>query len=276
MLGVLCLAAVISVSLAQGVGPPNNQWADGCGTSKYPDAGKRPTTQVVGGWEARPNELPWQAALVSPGSSSPFCGGVILDNNFIVTAAHCVNGRDPEDVEALLGEHDVSDDNDGATNHVIVEITIHPRYGAAFGNDNDIAMMRMLQPITFSDKERGACRPTQDSNFYTGKDVVVSGWGTLESGGSSPNILNLVNVDVKDNATCELEYPGSIDQNSMVCAGGDGVDTCQGDSGGPMVYNNQGSHELIGLVSFGRGCAQEPGVYTRVIAFLDWIDKVRK
>jgi len=272
MLRLLCLAAVATVALGYGASP---KFAPSCGTSQYPDAGK-PPTRVVGGWEARKNELPWQVALVSPGSSYPFCGGVILDTNYIITAAHCVNGREPEDVEVKLGEHDVSDDNDDATIHTITKITINERYGESFGNDNDIAMMKMDKPITFSDKQRGICKPTNDVNFYTGKNVIASGWGTLESGGDSPNILNLVVVDIKDNSTCELEYPGSIDQNSMVCAGGDGKDTCQGDSGGPLVYNNNGKHELIGLVSWGRGCAQEPGVYTRVHAFLDWIENVRK
>jgi len=101
--------------------------------------------------------------------------------------------------------------------------------------------------------------------------ATVTGWGTLTSGGSQPNVLQEVDVTVLSNAVCQNSY-GEI-SDVHVCAADDGKDSCQGDSGGPLIAPENGRYALIGVVSYGIGCADPgyPGVYARVTTVKDWI-----
>ena len=102
---------------------------------------------------------------------------------------------------------------------------------------------------------------------------MVSGWGTLSSGGSSPNKLQEVTVQVTENANCG-NYPQNEITANMMCAGTEGKDSCQGDSGGPLVTKVSNRYHLVGVVSWGYGCAAAnyPGVYARITKVLDWIN----
>ena len=107
---------------------------------------------------------------------------------------------------------------------------------------------------------------------FSGALATVTGWGTLQSGGNQPEVLNEVQVTVQTNDQCNSAYGGGITDN-MICAADAGKDSCQGDSGGPMVVEENGRFALAGVVSWGYGCAmpEYPGVYARVTAQLDWI-----
>ena len=104
--------------------------------------------------------------------------------------------------------------------------------------------------------------------------AVVSGWGTLSSGGSAPAKLHSVEVPLVDDAACEEAYGASeIDADSMICAGEGGKDSCQGDSGGPLTCDGE-AQVHCGIVSWGYGCADPdyPGVYAETANFVDWIE----
>ena len=106
--------------------------------------------------------------------------------------------------------------------------------------------------------------------------LILQGWGTTSSGGSISEDLLKVEVPFVDKETCEQDYTGYTISDNMLCAGEKGKDSCQGDSGGPLVAYNNGSPVLVGVVSWGIGCAFEgyPGVYAKVSNYLDWIENV--
>ena len=106
--------------------------------------------------------------------------------------------------------------------------------------------------------------------------LFLQGWGTTSSGGSISEDLLKVEVPFVDKETCEQDYTGYTISDNMLCAGEKGKDSCQGDSGGPLVAYDNGSPVLVGVVSWGIGCAFEgyPGVYAKVSNYLDWIENV--
>jgi secreted trypsin-like serine protease len=109
-----------------------------------------------------------------------------------------------------------------------------------------------------------------------GTELIIAGWGTLSSGGSLPNTQQKAVVPVGQQTTCRSQYGQNAILDSMICAGYSegGIDTCQGDSGGPMFqYGNDGHYYVVGIVSWGSGCASPNfmGVYTRVSSFVDWL-----
>merc|ERR1719348_557690 len=229
--------------------------------------------KIVGGEEAVPHSLPWQVSLRRKSDNFHFCGGSVIGPTTVLSAAHCTEiWHSADEVMVVVGEHSFHTEEGTEQTINVVRLTIHESYGHGHQMENDIAiwdletpieMNEFVQPIVLAEKgqaSEGSCD--------------VSGWGTLSSGGSTPDVLMVVSVPVVSDAICRIEYPLSI-ADSMICAGEHGKDSCQGDSGGPMVcYNGDGSAYLGGIVSFGMGCGgwYHPGVYTEVSYFIDWIN----
>merc|ERR1712183_1216003 len=188
-------------------------------------------------------------------------------------------------ITEIINHTDYWDDNDGQVRMAITEIINHPDYNSAT-TDQDFALLRMADRINWAANPniRPACLPEYTAGDYDQWMSTVTGWGTTSSGGSTSNLLLEVDVQVISNSECNAAYGGITD--NMLCAqdasGNGGSDACQGDSGGPLVScgadGNCGTtpgqnYELIGVVSFGIGCAEKdfPGVYARTTAALDWI-----
>jgi len=228
--------------------------------------------KIVGGVEAVPHEFPWQVSLRRKSDNFHFCGGSVLDENTVVTAAHCTEIWDsPEQVVIVAGDHDNSIDEGTEQTVDITKLLVHESYGRPKSFENDIALWSLAAPLEMNEFVAAVPLPTQGQDSQG--SCTVTGWGTLSSGGSTPNVLMKVDVPVVSDGTCRLEYPFSI-ADSMICAGETGKDSCQGDSGGPMIcYNADGSGYLGGIVSWGRGCGgiYSPGVYTEVSYFVDWL-----
>jgi trypsin len=114
--------------------------------------------------------------------------------------------------------------------------------------------------------------PRSGEQFNAGSRAMVSGWGTVSSGGS-PDLLQSVVVPVVSDADCDDAY-GGIDADTMICAGEAGMDSCQGDSGGPIVCGEEGSEVLCGVVSWGIGCGLNgyPGVYAEASNYIEWLN----
>jgi len=246
---------------------------------------KKQGTKIVGGTEATVNEYPWLAHL------DMGCGGSIVADKWIVTAAHCffdtagnptVTNANIANTNIKIGEHDFSVTTETSLTKTMSGdlMILHPQYVWAT-NLNDIALVRV--PAIDLKVYTPVCLPTQGAN-YDGKKAWVYGWGALQSGGASPDKLQELELTIVTDASAKQSYatstsPLTDDQlAAMVFAGGEeGKDACQGDSGGPFTYgnpDNNGAHELVGAVSWGLGCAAAglPGAYAEVSAYRTWID----
>merc|ERR1719334_2096895 len=233
-------------------------------------------SRIVNGTETAENQYPWQAAMVYYGGSSVFCGGSVIGSKHILTAAHCTQAVTDYGIsyEVLVGAHSL---NTPASSQQILPATRFIQHAAYDDStyDNDIAIIELVNHIDFSSTIiRPVCLPSSASNAYDNTLGIVSGWGNLEYGGSSPSVLQEVAVPTMSNSKC-LDYYGGGITNNMLCAGYEegGMDSCQGDSGGPLVTPEGSSYTQIGVVSWGYGCAwpNYPGVYARVTEYLSWI-----
>merc|ERR1719264_327012 len=226
--------------------------------------------RIVGG-EAAPSMIPWQVAMLS--GSFQFCGGTVLDSCTILTAAHCgINTGH----SIRAGSLDKTNGGQKRGISQVISNTDFP-YNSQTTN-NDWVIAKLDSPLTLGGNVQAACLPSSASYLPTTSTEArcfTSGWGTLSSGGSSPNNLHYVRVPAITNSACNSQYGGSI-TDSMLCAGYPNVggkDACQGDSGGPYVCNDNGNAVIAGVVSWGIGCAHPnyAGVYSRVTKVLSWI-----
>jgi secreted trypsin-like serine protease len=277
MLSLVVLSALLAVSLAQ---PP--MWHNGpCGQSKYGNAGEMPlpldARKVVGGIEAQPWEFPWQTSLRRRATNSHFCGGFIINNKWVMSAAHCASGETPAIMTVVIGDHTRNDlSNTVRQTHDVDLIRMHPQYNPRT-LQNDIALTRTVLTLIFNENIQPICAP-DPVDQYVHRKSVASGWGTLFSGGPCcPQTLQYVSMNITTNAYCNNIYPGNQVYADMICAsdntGHRERDTCQGDSGGPLkVKEANGNFRVVGIVSWGIGCASGyPGVYARVSFFHQWI-----
>ncbi|XP_073526944.1 transmembrane protease serine 3 isoform X1 [Phyllobates terribilis] len=246
-------------------------------TVKCVVCGNRPSysssTRIVGGNISADGQWPWQASLTFQGIH--LCGGSLISNRWIVTAAHCVYDLYfPESWSVQVGL--VNQPLDLPTNSVLVEkIIYHSKYKSS-SMSNDIALLKLAAPFTFSGLIQPICLPNYGEDFPEGKICWISGWGATEEGGDTSQTMDYAGVPLISNRVCNTKYIyGGVIKPSMLCAGflEGGVDTCQGDSGGPLACEDRKVWKLMGTTSWGVGCAlrYKPGVYTRITSFLDWI-----
>ncbi|XP_037545122.1 trypsin-2 [Nematolebias whitei] len=237
-----------------------------CGTAPL---NTKKENRIVGGQQAAAGAWPWQASLQIRGA---LCGGSLINNQWVLSAAHCFSSTSTSNVQIYLGRLNLQSTN---TNQVVLsasQIIVHPSYNSNT-NNNDLALVKLSSTVTFTDYIRPVCLAADGSVFPGGLDSWVTGFGTTSSGGTVSNTLQEVDVPIVTNSDCNNSY-GSITSN-MLCAGltQGGKDSCQGDSGGPLVCINGTTWVQAGVVSFGNGCAQAkyPGVYARVSQYQAWI-----
>ena len=180
---------------------------------------------------------------MSRNGRSPWCGGTLISSTHVLTAAHCTQ-TDASSIRVLLGEHNIADSDFNRVD--VAEIINHPDYNSGT-IDNDYAILRLKNPVNFTNEVSPACLPGDLSATYAGVLATVTGWGTLSSGGSQPTVLQEVDVTVTSNTVCNNAY-GSI-TNNMICAADSGKDSCQGDSGGPMIAEENGRQALVRTLS---------------------------
>uniref|UniRef100_A0A8D2K9Z2 trypsin n=1 Tax=Theropithecus gelada TaxID=9565 RepID=A0A8D2K9Z2_THEGE len=231
--------------------------------------------KIVGGYTCEENSVPYQVSL---NYGYHFCGGSLLNEEWVVSAAHCYKainskfsgrGYEYHRIQVRLGEHNI-EVLEGTEQFInAAKIIRHPKYNEVKKYNNDIMLIKLSTPAVINARVSTISLPTAPPS--PGTVCLISGWGnTLSSGADYPDELQCLDAPVLTQAECEASYPGKITSN-MFCVGflEGGKDSCQGDSGGPVVYNGQ----LQGVVSWGYGCTQKnrPGVYTKVYNYLAWI-----
>merc|ERR1712038_1716415 len=212
--------------------------------------------RIVGGKEVNPKfKLPYQV-LVSPCNSNGgcmMCGGTILNKR----------------------------NEAGGKSYVLASaVHKHPKFDPNVSPDNDIAILKLSKDLTFSDKIKPACLPTSATKDYSGKASTISGWGGTKAyepltfvnqPGQCGLKEGIVNILKSNDKKCE-DFMGDSTSTTQMCAWAKGTDACQGDSGGPLTVAENGKYVLLGVTSYGSGCATErPGIYARVQGFLPWI-----
>ncbi|KAE8744207.1 hypothetical protein FOCC_FOCC009127 [Frankliniella occidentalis] len=235
-------------------------------------------TRIVGGQPVQVNQYMWMALLMYDGRF--YCGGTLISSKYILTASHCVDGFQRPKISVRLLEHDRSSSSETSTvDRKVARVIKHPGYSDSTFN-NDIALLRLDRALEFDETLRPACLPPMGKSF-TGLDGVVTGWGVSMPGGNTNQILHEVTVPIMSNKECrKSNYGAKRISDNMLCAGyPEGKkDSCQGDSGGPLHYVNGTFHHVVGVVSWGEGCARPkyPGVYARVNRYLTWIKRNTK
>nr|XP_023407682.1 chymotrypsin-C isoform X2 [Loxodonta africana] len=252
--------------------------ASSCGVPSFPP---NLSARVVGGENARPHSWPWQISLQYLKNDTWWhtCGGTLIARNYVLTAAHCISNSLTYRVG--LGKNDLTvEDEEGSLFVAVDTIFVHEKWNSLLVR-NDIALIKLAEPVELSDTIQVACLPEEDSVLPNGFSCYITGWGRLWTSGPIADELQQGLLPVVQYSTCaRIDWWGFLVKKTMVCAGGDGViSACNGDSGGPLnCQAENGSWEVHGIVSFGssQGCniQKKPTVFTRVSAYIDWINKV--
>lgn len=255
--------------------------ARSCGIGGPPSTkGREVNISIVNGEDAGECDFTWQVSfwrLNTVGSSyaRPFCGGTLIDPNWILTAEYCIGWSK---FEIVAGDWKASDISVKQQQRRSGTTFVHPKY-----NDNtlshDFALVYVEDAFKITECVAPACLPEQD--IVDDGECFTSGWGTLRSGGSQPDILQQTDVQFISQEKCQNAYgdEAQID-DSMLCAqgrrNGEPSDACQGDTGGPLVCkSNGGAWTLAGATSWGSGCADPryPGVWAKVHTVLEWVQE---
>ncbi|XP_027979627.1 coagulation factor IX isoform X2 [Eumetopias jubatus] len=235
-------------------------------------------TRIVGGKDAKPGQFPWQVLL--NGKVDAFCGGSIINEKWVVTAAHCI---EPDDkITVVAGEYNTEVREPTEQKRNVIRTILHHSYNATINKYNhDIALLELDEPLTLNSYVTPICVADREYTniFLKFGSGYVSGWGRVFNRGRSASILQYLKVPLVDRATCLRSTKFTI-YNNMFCAGfhEGGKDSCQGDSGGPHITEVEGISFLTGIISWGEECAMKGkyGIYTKVSRYVNWIKEKTK
>ncbi|KAF4526466.1 hypothetical protein B566_EDAN014078 [Ephemera danica] len=229
-------------------------------------------------------EWPWHAAILEQPGDLYVCGASLLDQSWVVTAAHCVDDYagtgGASQLAVRLGEFDVSSASEPLAHEErrVAEVVLHP------GFDNrslahDVALLRLRTPATRRPHVDVVCLPRRDQDVAAAfRNCVITGWGRRSEVSEHSVTLKEVPVPLWDQRDCEKALkqrfgPAYSLPDTAICAGAEGRDACDGDGGGPLVCEDAGQWYQVGVISFGIGCGRRetPGVYTRLSRYERWI-----
>ncbi|XP_076042406.1 brachyurin-like [Oratosquilla oratoria] len=243
---------------------------ESCGT-----VSEKVTPRIVGGTEATPHAYPWQAALFI---NSQFCGGALISDEWVLTAAQCTNGASL--IKVTLGAHNIQMIEPTQVSMTSYEFYEHDNNMTSIFLMNDIALIKLPEKVPFNEYIQPVCLPhkSDKGDCMVGKNVTVAGWGMKsDNSNGTTDKLRKVEVPVISNEECSKTYGGVITTDILCTSGDDGKGTCTGDSGGPLSFVTRNRTEIRGIVSFrsSEGCENGyPDAFTRVTEYLDWIENV--
>ncbi|KAJ8687184.1 hypothetical protein QAD02_022978 [Eretmocerus hayati] len=261
---------------------PNANFRDICGIRPLMKTGR-----IVGGKGATFGEWPWQVLVREATWLGLFtknkCGGVLITDKFVITAAHCQPGF-LASLVAVFGEHDISGELESrrSVTRNVKRVIVNRGYDPATF-ENDLALLELETPIQFDAHIVPICMPDDKTTNFVNKTATVTGWGRLKYNGGVPSVLQEVKVPIMENSVCQdMFIAGGHSKRileSFMCAGyaNGEKDSCEGDSGGPLTLQRpDGRWMLVGTVSHGIKCAAPflPGVYMRMTYYRDWLNKV--
>lgn len=235
-----------------------------------------PFWRIIGGVDAKKGEFPWQVSIKSSSGTSHNCGGTIVSDQWILTAAHC--GNTPL---IVLGDYNLkTKESEEVEERDFIKWIRHPQDGGNFRNQHDVALIKLKEPLDFDGKHRHLAAiclaDDQDDEQFENTHCVASGWGYAE-GHVLPDILQKVRLPVLKNEVCfPIFHKMGLDiSERIVCAGGEDIKSiCNGDSGGPLqCQRKDGSWTQVGITSFVKTyCGPNtPAGFTRVSKFRQWI-----
>ncbi|XP_077982628.1 uncharacterized protein LOC144437547 isoform X2 [Glandiceps talaboti] len=248
---------------------------DGCGR-------RRPNARIYGGRAAKKRKWPWMAMLFDSNRKQTFCGGVLLNRQWVITAAHCILNSETtrDNLRIYLGKYYSSKTEREEREFKVEDVHPHPKFNQST-YDSDIALVKLFTSAELTDRITPVCVPdvvVANNTLQSQKSGWVTGWGRTKL--KHDNVLGKlqqVRLQIVEHLQCAKKYADAAITDNMFCAlpakRGQRKDACSGDSGGPFVRKISGRWYLIGLVSWGQGCAEPnfPGVYTTVSKFNDWI-----
>ncbi|XP_069875555.1 chymotrypsinogen B-like [Dipodomys merriami] len=239
---------------------------EGCGIPAIPPE-LSGLSRVVGGEDAVPGSWPWMV-YIQYKDGIYFCGGALISEEWVVTAAHCmVTTAD----KVVAGVFNLDSDEDVQVLD-IAEVFNNP-HASIEPVHNDIALLKLATPARFTDTVSAVCLACDEADFPPGTPCVITGWGqTLLPNPESWYKLRQAVLPLVSTPDCR-KYWGDDVTDDMICAGGNGTGPCMGDSGGPLVCEKGGVWSQVGIVSWGsRECdASMPAVFTRITALLPWV-----
>ncbi|KAK9888571.1 hypothetical protein WA026_000812 [Henosepilachna vigintioctopunctata] len=245
-----------------------------CGVRGAHDNGFR----IINGTLASQGEFPWIISLqVKDGDQySHICGGAILSQLWIVTAAHCIRNVNQTSLSITAGDHYLQRFEGREQTRKVIKIFTKNFDITTFSND--IALLKLNAPFDF--KKGNAmpiCLPKNFQEFQG--NALVAGWGRSNAAQRTTQLLHFIELPLIGKYACDYNYIrkgfSRLLNNCQICAGlpEGGKDACQGDSGGPLICQENEKYVLCGIVSWGIGCARAeyPGLYTKVSCFVEWI-----
>ncbi|XP_053306863.1 hyaluronan-binding protein 2 [Spea bombifrons] len=261
---------------------PSNVSFSSCGVKDLPLSAQG---RIVGGKRSHAGKHPWLASLqlrvsIPPYPSGHICGGTLIGECWILTAAHCVKPLpQPQIWKVFLGKADLEKNETHQQSFDVKRIIVHEFYREGLKSLHyDVALMELKRVNKTCAKEtrfvKTACLPQRE--FPAGKACVIAGWGRTETGYTS-RLLDATVQLISEETCSDPKYYGKLVDSSMLCAGvpEGGTDSCQGDSGGPLICERNGVSLVAGVVSWGESCGlkYKPGVYADVYKLTPWIEK---
>ncbi|KAE8633343.1 hypothetical protein XENTR_v10001851, partial [Xenopus tropicalis] len=256
--------------------------------------GKRPlikdsqrNSRIVGGVNSQPGAWPWLVSIQAWRGSDygHFCGGTILNNQWILTAAHCLIDYKTtfDTIRVVIGARKLSKLGSETQIRKVKQLILHEKYLREGKHSYDIGLILLDEPIKFNDYTQRACLPSASLNVAQKTNCYVAGWGVLEEKAyleiAAADILQEAGVFFINKELCNSKewYNGKVYPYNLCAGHKEGkIDSCQGDSGGPLMCKRKTSNDyiVVGVTSWGIGCArkQRPGIYISTQYFNEWIE----